>query len=546
PAPSPDDQPPSPEAATPVDPPPATDSSDGAVDKKSAADDDSDNSDSEGGGGGAKENEEPPPSEEELLVQAVSHKEDGNAHFKSGDYVASARSYRRGTTVLKKVSSSTDDQVKVLLVTIQTNLSMVCYKQKKHKLSRDVASKALEVDGANVKALYRRAVAHRALGDHDAAREDLRKALKSEPNNATVKKELVAVKKVLDERKKKEKAQLQKAFSKGGSSLLYSDMEEQEKRRAKERKKQEEERLQKRKKEWEDECVRRMSSDPPDEAISFEDWEKEREKAKKEEEERKRKEKREARKKVKAEKKEVSDDEDDDDVLTEKELAALRGYKKTSDGRTTSYFNREQSQHEKELIGCIKPKRLDSPGAASPTSASGTAGPSTAPSSGGVGSAWNQSGTTWEERDTTDWCKRTLERCLLDATAAHSSQSSDDATYVAVIREVKDLTGDASVALAGGKKRYIYDFHASAEYEVLDDGEAVVAKGTLRLPDVNSATASNEDELDVEVSGWKKAPKAGGEDRRNVVDDASECRTMLVRDVRRSVLRFAEEFSKNF
>eukprot|EP00956_Cyclotella_meneghiniana_P040522 scaffold198162_cov30-Cyclotella_meneghiniana.AAC.1 len=38
----------------------------------------------------------------------------------------------------------------------------------------------------------------------------------------------------------------------------------------------------------------------------------------------------------------------------------LRGYKKTSDGRTTSYFTREQTEKEKELIGCIQPKRLES------------------------------------------------------------------------------------------------------------------------------------------------------------------------------------------
>ena len=39
---------------------------------------------------------------------------------------------------------------------------------------------------------------------------------------------------------------------------------------------------------------------------------------------------------------------------------------------------------------------------------------------GGTGSGpsgWNASGTTWEEKDATDWCTKTLERCLLDVPA---------------------------------------------------------------------------------------------------------------------------------
>ncbi len=289
------------------------------------------------------------------------------------------------------------------------------------------------------------------------------------------------------------------------------------------------------------------ASDPPEEPISFEDWDKQRKKkeeeedkarkkAKKEEEDCKREERRKARKAAAANNPDKGNDSDDE--LTEKEMAMLRGYKKTSDGRTTSYFNREQSEHEKNLIGCIKPKKLDT-NAPSPTASSGGGGP--------VGSVWNQSGTTWEEKDTTDWCKRTLEKCLLDTTTPYCS-ATEDATYVAVARKVKDMKGDASVALASGKKRYIYDFHASVEYEVLNDEQECVASGTLRLPDVNSATTADEDELEVDVMAWTKAPVAGGEgdQRRHVVQDTVECRKLLVQDVRKSVLQFVEKFNAKF
>merc|ERR1711968_314436 len=53
-----------------------------------------------------------------------------------------------------------------------------------------------------------------------------------------------------------------------------------------------------------------------------------------------------------------------DDVVDEdgEDLRGLRGYKKTSDGRTTSYFNNELDEHTKSLIGSIAPKRIDSSG----------------------------------------------------------------------------------------------------------------------------------------------------------------------------------------
>ena len=462
-----------------------------------------------------------------------------------------------------------DDQVKQLLITLHTNLSMVLLKQDKNKYARDAASKAIEIDPSHVKALYRRGVAFRAMGDVDAAKTDLKKAYKLDPSNTAVKKELVGIKKTLEEMKKREKANLQKAFSKGGSSLLYNDKEEAEKKRAREKEagefvtethtvsrwtnclaqdfwtatnketKRKEEELKKRKQMWEDECVRRMNSDPKEEVISFEDWDKEREEAEKKEEEKRKKEKREEekrkqelrRKAREAERanKENNDNESDDE-LTAEELASLRGYKKTSDGRTTSYFNNELGEKEKELIGSIEPKRIDA--TPSPNSAADTISGSK------VGSVWNQSGTTWEEKDTTEWCKSTLRKCLLETTTAYYSTTSADRTYVAMVKKVKDMTGDASVALAGGKKRYIYDFHLGLDFEITDDDDNVVASSSLKLPDINSTTTA-EEELEVDICAWTSGPG-------DVETDASECRKALVMDVRKSVVKFVELFNAEF
>lgn len=191
------------------------------------------------------EDKDTPPADPTVaIVEAMTQKEEGNAAFKEGDFTAAVRSYRKGTTLLKPFNKNNtgDEQVKSLLLTLQTNLSMVCFKQDKHKMSRDVASKALEIDPINVKALYRRAVAYRKLGDAESARSDLREALKHEPNNKAVRKELMSIKKDVEASRAKEKERLQKAFgaSKAGSSFLYNDKEEEERRKAEEKKRQEE------------------------------------------------------------------------------------------------------------------------------------------------------------------------------------------------------------------------------------------------------------------------------------------------------------------
>lgn len=287
-------------------------------------------------------------------------------------------------------------------------------------------------------------------------------------------------------------------------------------------------------------------SDPPQEAISFDDWDKQRRKREEEEEKQRKKAKKEEDEKRRAAQKAQQaantsnnneKDDSDDDELTEAELAMLRGYKKTSDGRTTSYFNREQTEKEKALQGSIAPKRLDdSAAASSPTKSSGIGG----------ASVWNASGTTWEEKDTTDWCKKSLEECLLDTTIAYYSEKSTD-PFVAVVKKVTDLTGDASVAIAGGKKRYIYDFHVNIEYEIVDGANSVIATGVLKLPEVHSGNTSDEEELDVQVNKWKTGPKApDGESGFHTTADCVECRKMLVSDIRKRVLSFVEKFNANF
>lgn len=460
---------------------------------------------------------------DKMLLEGVELKEIGNKEFKEGQLDRAARSYRRGANILKKLKDR-DEQCKSLLMALQTNLSMVCFQQQKYSQSANVASKALEVDPDNVKALYRRAIANRKRGFADEAKKDLKKAVSLDPQNTTVRKEWVVLKKELEDSKKAQKESLRKAFE--GSSFLYDDKEAAERKRAKaeaQRKKQEQEEYKKHKQQWEDECVSRMARNEP--AISFEDWDKERkekldaeEKAKREEQEKREKERKEReRERRKAEKKEESDD-DDDDELTEAELAMMRGYKKTKDGRTTSYFTRELSAEEKSRMADIAPKRLDA------TSSASTPKPTAA-----VASAWNQAG-TWEEKDTTAWCQDKLKE-RLESTTVTSACDAD-------ITKVDDLSGHASVAIAGGKKRYIFEFHGKLEYEMTDiESGATVAKGVMRLPDICS---TSHDEVEVTFDAYKTKPSLSNESK------ATKTRKALTDAVRLQIQRWVTDFNNEY
>lgn len=504
----------------------------------------------------------------ELYTRALQHKQEGNELFQVGQYDKAARSYRKGTSILKhwsaaggsqeqRIASGEDnvmesdsntpredlscieEQIKALLLTLQTNLSMVCFQQNKFQQSKDIASKVLDTDSQNVKALYRRAMAYKKLGEMSAAKQDLKLACTVDPTNRAVKKELYTLQKEMEQEKQSQRARLAKAFSAKGKSgsFLYGDKEEEERKKELDKRKKEEEEQkarEKRKLEWEEECVKRLSIG--EEAISFQEFEKQvQEKEKKAREELKRKEKEQKEKERQAKKKLEKENntngaldsevDSDDEVLTEKEMQMLRGYKKTKDGRTTSYFTREQSEAEKKLLGNIAPKRLDASASMVPQRLDSMQSVSSTKSA----SVWNNAG-TWEEKDTSEWCNGSLKSFLKNA-------SVEIDLYSGKVSEVNSLTGDASVAFVSGKKRYVFDYSATIKYEIMDEGDDVVAKGTLKLPDISSASIH---ELEIEVMAWKNAP------RMEIETVVGKCRDALIANIRQQVLAFVNAFNEQY
>jgi tetratricopeptide (TPR) repeat protein len=110
------------------------------------------------------------------------------------------------------------------------------------------------------------------------------------------------------------------------------------------------------------------------------------------------------------------------------ESSAFRGYKKTADGRVTTFFNNELDDETKALIGDIAPKKID-PNQSSLGSSTPTGGES----------VWNKAG-TWEERVHTPWALQRL-RELIEAISIPVSEGGGGAISLKGL----SLSGDAQV-----------------------------------------------------------------------------------------------------
>ncbi|KAG9412297.1 hypothetical protein AC1031_015228 [Aphanomyces cochlioides] len=121
----------------------------------------------------------------------------------------------------------------------------------------------------------------------------------------------------------------------------------------------------------------------------------------------------------------------------EEDLKDVRGYKKLADGRVTTFFNKELSSEEKALIGNIAPKKIDDANAVQIKNVDG-------------GSAWNQ-GNTFEEKDMTKFSRDRVTGLL--SQVQPQPLSLEGTAGLLIVSEIKDMSGDASIAVVRGAKR---------------------------------------------------------------------------------------------
>lgn len=131
------------------------------------------------------------------------------------------------------------------------------------------------------------------------------------------------------------------------------------------------------------------------------------------------------------------------------EEAKLRGYKKTADGKTTSYFHTDIDDEAKRLIaeaGFGKPQKLD------PTALEAEKKPAT-------GSAWNTAG-TFEEKNFTKWFQDKVRAGIPSDTLV------DLPNELPCIQLTLDsVYGDANIACTRGKVKYIHDISCDIKWK---------------------------------------------------------------------------------
>jgi tetratricopeptide (TPR) repeat protein len=472
--------------------------------------------------------ETPALSKEEAVNIANIMKDVGNTSFKASNIPEALSSYSEAITALNKLSD--DDKkskdINDLLVSLNGNKAMCHVKTSEWTLAKSSANEVLRLDRNNVKALYRRGLSYHKLSSLDEAKSDLTKVLELDNNNIAAKKELFDVEKAIKVYAKQERAAMSNMFSSGKS--MYEDKEKE--RLLKIRK--EEEKEAKLKDDWTKEKISRRAQGKDDE-LSFEDYKKDiedKEKERKKEAEREEKERRKkARtsepsssstsskpKKVSVNKKSSKDkddssDDDDDDDEDLKELK--KGYKTTSDGRKTSYFNNELDENTKALIGDIAPKPIsasmdssissvtDTGNTANTNANSNGFAPKSIPNNTeqpSAGSVWNHAG-TFEEKDMSKWAINNLTDILSSIKYSMNGNGTCDSllngSIFINITKVKDLNGDAEIIVSRGKTRYLYDFTCELEYDViltafdinagLGDTTDKKYKGSIKITDIS-------------------------------------------------------------
>uniref|UniRef100_A0A665W4Y4 Protein unc-45 homolog B n=2 Tax=Echeneis naucrates TaxID=173247 RepID=A0A665W4Y4_ECHNA len=106
----------------------------------------------------------------------VQLKDEGNKHFQAGDIDLAIECYTKAIKVCKD---------KKVLAVIHRNRSACYLKKENYANAASDASKAIDVDAADIKALYRRCQALEKLGKLDMAFKDVQRCATLEPKNKT-------------------------------------------------------------------------------------------------------------------------------------------------------------------------------------------------------------------------------------------------------------------------------------------------------------------------------------------------------------------------
>lgn len=145
---------------------------------------------------------------DERLSTAIEVKQAGNAFFKEGRWQRACKKYSRALKALDVHKDEEKAKVKTDKVAIHNNLATCYAKQRNWSEAISQCNKALELDKANAKALFRRASSLMETGELARARLEFKAVLEAD-ESAQTKKDvhaaLTLLKKLQDEQDKKDK-----------------------------------------------------------------------------------------------------------------------------------------------------------------------------------------------------------------------------------------------------------------------------------------------------------------------------------------------------
>ncbi|BFZ57513.1 peptidyl-prolyl cis-trans isomerase cpr6 [Savitreella phatthalungensis] len=159
-----------------------------------------------------------------MFEAAKALKQLGNNAFKAGDLERGLTKYAKALRYLLDVSPddahAVKQELRILRVSLHLNSALLHLKLKQYREAITSATHVLDgspqpevTEADRTKALYRRGVARSHARDELGALEDLEKASAIAPQDPEVRRELTRVKKLVAERKQREKAAYSKMFA---------------------------------------------------------------------------------------------------------------------------------------------------------------------------------------------------------------------------------------------------------------------------------------------------------------------------------------------
>ena len=168
---------------------------------------------------------------ESKLSDAVACRKAGTQCYRDESWSKAAEFYQRGLYHVEFDEASFAFEllehhrqaVNDIRLPLYLNLSACYLKLKQPDKVIELADQACQLDGQNVKALYRGALGHMQLNNHEQALERLKKAFQLAPNDASVRKSLQTLREQIKTHHSHEKELWTKAF---GSTTTNAKMKQ--------------------------------------------------------------------------------------------------------------------------------------------------------------------------------------------------------------------------------------------------------------------------------------------------------------------------------